>query len=75
MQETVKWLTDINSALNTLHACMILLSIKQLSVIASAIPYYKLFYGVSYDLWPHFFPRQKSALSAQNCLCSELSSP
>jgi hypothetical protein len=47
MQGAVKRLTDINSALITLQACMVLLFLWQLSSLASAIPYIKLFSGVS----------------------------
>jgi hypothetical protein len=43
MQATVKRLTDVSSALTTLQASMILLSLWQLSAFASAIPYFKLF--------------------------------
>jgi hypothetical protein len=46
MQGAVKRLTDINSALRTVQACMILLYLWQLSTLASAIPYFKLFSGV-----------------------------
>jgi hypothetical protein len=45
MQATVKRLTDVSSALTTLQACMILLSLWQLSAFAWAIPYFKLFIG------------------------------
>jgi hypothetical protein len=48
MQAVVKRLTDVNSALTTLQASMILLSLWQLSAFAWAIPYFKLFIGT---LW------------------------
>jgi hypothetical protein len=47
IQGAVKQLTDTISALTTLQACMILLYLWQLSTLASAIPYFKLFSGGS----------------------------
>jgi hypothetical protein len=47
MQGAVKRLTDINSALRTLQACMILIYLRRLSIFASAIPYFKLYTGSS----------------------------
>jgi hypothetical protein len=74
MQERVKRLTDIDSALRTLHACMILLSIRKLAVIASTIPYFKLFYGAAGNLQPLLAPGNVLSLlrtvSSRNCLCS-----
>jgi hypothetical protein len=45
MQGAVKRLTDTNSALITLQACMILLFLWQLSTLASVNPHFKLFSG------------------------------
>jgi hypothetical protein len=47
MQGAVKRLTDTNSALITLQACMILLFLWQLSTLASVNPHFKLFSGAS----------------------------
>jgi hypothetical protein len=47
MQAAVKRLTNIESALTTLHACMILIYLRKLSTLASAIPYFNLFIGAS----------------------------
>jgi hypothetical protein len=66
MQEAVKRLTDVNSALTTLQASMILLFLWQLSALAWAIPYFKLFIGAlchsplsSGHQLPHTFNLQK----------------
>jgi hypothetical protein len=45
MQAAVKRMTDINSALRTIQACMILLFLRRLSTLASEVPYFKLFSG------------------------------
>jgi hypothetical protein len=47
MQAAVKRLTDIDSVLTTLQACMILIYLRRLSTLASAIPYFNLFIGAS----------------------------
>jgi hypothetical protein len=60
MQAAVKRLTDVNSALTTLQASMILLFLWQLSALAMAIPYFKLFIGaLCHSLLPccHQLPR------------------
>jgi hypothetical protein len=56
MQGAVKRLTDINSALITLQACMILLFLWQLLSLVYPIPYFKLFSGM---LCCHVVTRKK----------------
>jgi hypothetical protein len=68
VQAAVKRLTDVNSALTTLQASMILLFLWQLSALAWAIPYFKLFIGtLCHSLLPSGHNLPDSFILHQSC--------